>query len=93
MGEVIFLDHGQNEIVKIATRLLNDAQQDDVACVIMTEIDSDGSVSYSRAGTINNGIDALKLIGAMEHHKEYLMRKMNEIMAAATEFREEEETE
>lgn len=93
MGEVIFLDYGQGQIADVATRLLNSAQQDDVACLILTEIDMDGNVSYSRAGTIVNGIAALKLIGSMEHHKQYILKKLDEVMALATEFREDENEE
>lgn len=93
MGEVIFLDQEQDQIVEVAKRLLNSAQQNEVSCIILTEVDADGNVAYSRAGTILSGVDALKLVGSMEHHKQYILRKLDEVMAFATEFKEDEEEE
>lgn len=93
MGEVIYLDRGQSEIVSAVESLLDRAQQDDVECIILTEISAEGVLSYSRAGTILTAEDALKLIGSLEHHKAYLMGKLNEqVDAAGFEAEEEEDT-
>lgn len=91
MGDVIFLDQEQDQIVEVAKRLLNSAQQNDVSCIILTEVDAEGNIAYSRAGAILSGVDALKLVGSMEHHKQYILRKLDEVMALATEFNENED--
>ena len=92
MGEVIYLDHRQSEIVNVVENLFNKAQQAEVDCILLTVINSEGEITYSRAGKILHAEDVLKLIGSMEHHKDYLMEKLKQHIAL-DEFETEEEAE
>ncbi|HKJ73746.1 MAG TPA: hypothetical protein VKA19_06475 [Alphaproteobacteria bacterium] len=80
MAEIIHLEPSKNDTVEILRDALARAERGEIACLVMTEMSDSGSMFYSRSGKVLDGEGMLKLIGSLEHHKDHLIRRLNQFL-------------
>lgn len=76
MGEVTYINQRQDDTVRCFEHGLKRAKAGDIELVLILTLDTEGSVSYSRAGVIDGAGSVLSLIGSLEHHKAVLMEHL-----------------
>jgi hypothetical protein len=83
VGDVTYINQRQDDTVRCFEHGLKCAKEGDIELVLILTLDTEGSVTYSRAGVIRDAGSILSLIGSLEHHKAVLMEHLIDFDEAA----------
>jgi len=73
---VVYIDNQQGDMVHIASAIKEAAENDELNCIFITAVDSEGVIKMGRAGGFTNLQDFLLLLGAFDVQRDYVLTKM-----------------
>lgn len=73
---VVYIDNQQGDMVHITAAINEAAENDELQCIFITCVDSNGVIKMGRAGGFTNIQDFLLLLGALDVQMDYIRTKL-----------------
>ena len=82
---VIYLDAGRSDVAKAMDSLNEQYRKGNIKAMLLTMWTEDGHMYFTAVGTQDSAGAVMETIGAMEHHKSFVMNAYNNALIAHAE--------